>query len=133
MDRSRMKNTVWSKVVRSSADPKRVKHFLELLAANAAKGTLEHFSPEQAQVLSALLSGSQAMSALLVSHPNWLYLLDPEFLRYPRRKQGLLTDVKSWLKPCMELHDIPSALRQLREFKQREMLRIAARDLAGLA
>ena len=37
-----------------------------------------------------------------------------------------------WLKPLLAASDFAAALARVREFKQREMLRIAARDLARL-
>ena len=41
-------------------------------------------------------------------------------------------EVDAWLKPLIEARDFTTAFVQLRLFKQREMLRIAARDLARL-
>ena len=80
----------------------------------------------------ALFSGSQALSNLLVARPDWLGVLEPEALKFPRRKQGLRNEVNRWLKPLLAASDFGAALTRLREFKQREMLRIAARDLARL-
>ena len=53
-------------------------------------------------------------------------------LKFPRRKQGLRNEVNRWLKPLLAASDYGAALTSLREFKQREMLRIAGRDLARL-
>ena len=89
-------------------------------------------SAEQARVLAALFSGSQALGNLLVARPDWLSVLEPEALKFPRRKQGLRNEVNRWLKPLLAASDYGAALTRLREFKQREMLRIAGRDLARL-
>ena len=58
--------------------------------------------------------------------------LEPEALRFPRRKQGLSKEVGRWFSGLLEARDYGTALRRVREFKQVEMLRIAARDLARL-
>ena len=127
-----MKKTDWKKLAGSSADPARVKHFLDLLAATGAGPQLEKFPADQIRVVVALLSGSQALGNLLVANPDWLSVLDIEQLKFPRRAEGFRHEVKSWLKPKLEERDYAGALAELRRFKQREMLRIAARDLARL-
>ncbi len=127
-----MKNPVWTNAIKSCADPQRARHFLELLAASSAGAALPIFPAEQARVLAALFSGSRALSNLLVARPDWLAVLELEALKYPRRKQGLRNEVSRWLNPLLAAADFGTALRRLREFKQREMLRIGARDLARL-
>ena len=67
-----------------------------------------------------------------MAQPDWLGALEPEALKFPRRKQGLRNEVSRWLKPLLAASDFGAALTRVREFKQREMLRIAARDLARL-
>jgi len=127
-----MKNPVWSNAINSCADPRRAKHFLDLLAATSAGPALRAASPEQARIVAALFSGSQALSNLLVAQPDLLSALEPEVVKFPRRKQGLRNEVSGWLKPLLAAPDFAAALKRLREFKQREMLRIAGRDLARL-
>src|SRR5437879_4999487 len=127
-----MKNAVWEKALKTCADPKRGKHFYGLLAATAAGSALMKYSAEHARLLCALFSGSQALSTLLVKRPEWLDVLAPEMLQHPRRKQGLSKEMTAWLTPALETADYAGAMRHLREFKQREMLRIAARDLGGI-
>jgi [glutamine synthetase] adenylyltransferase / [glutamine synthetase]-adenylyl-L-tyrosine phosphorylase len=127
-----MKTPAWENAIKSCADPQRAAHFFGLLAASSTGEALRAASPEQARVLAALLSGSQALSNLLVARPDWLVALEPEALKYPRRKQGLRTEVSRWLKPLLAASDFGAALTRVREFKQWEMLRIAARDLARL-
>ncbi|HWF19750.1 MAG TPA: glutamate-ammonia-ligase adenylyltransferase, partial [Verrucomicrobiae bacterium] len=127
-----MKNPVWSKALKASADPQRARHFLDLLASTNARSPLERASPEQARILCALFSGSQALSNWLVVHPEALALLLPEALAHPRRSQGFRRETDEWLSPLLQSGDYSGALARLRQFKQREMLRIAARDLARL-
>jgi glutamate-ammonia-ligase adenylyltransferase len=127
-----MKNPVWTNAIKSCADPQRAKHFLDLFATTSAGAPLPALSPQQARILAALFSGSQALSNLLVARPDWLGALEPEVLKFPRRKQGLRNEVSRWLKPLLAASDFGAALTRLREFKQREMLRIAGRDLARL-
>lgn len=77
--------------------------------------------PERVAHLAALFSGSPASGELLRRHPEWIKAhLQPEQLQHPRREEGMRREVAS------------ATLPQIREFKQREMVRIAARDLARL-
>jgi glutamate-ammonia-ligase adenylyltransferase len=128
-----MKKSDWQKLAGTSADPARVKHFLDLLAAAGAGPQLEKFSADQIRVVVALLSGSQALGNLLVANPGWLSVLDIEQLKFPRRADGIRREIEGGLKPKLEACDYAGALAELRRFKQREMLRIAARDLARLS
>jgi glutamate-ammonia-ligase adenylyltransferase len=128
-----VKNSVLTKAIRSSADPERAKHFFDLLSETDARAALKKISMQGANLLAALLSGSQVLGNLLVAHPDWLNILEIERLRFPRRDQGLRNELQSLLRHFFENKDYPSALGRVREFKQREMLRIAARDLARLS
>jgi glutamate-ammonia-ligase adenylyltransferase len=127
---------VWLKACREAADPARARHWLDLLSATPAVAMLRAASAEQARILAALFSGAQAMSGWLRKHPDWLQtVLRPENLEFPRQEQGLRREVDAWLRPALASGDqsAAAAFAQLRLFKQREMLRIAARDLARLA
>ncbi len=118
-----------SEVLEACADPPRVKAALELLRASEAAAALRKLNAEQARIVAALLSGSQAALESLLGHPEWLApLLEPGFLAHPRREEGLRREVEPWLKET----DTETAFSRVRQFKQREMLRIAARDLARL-
>jgi glutamate-ammonia-ligase adenylyltransferase len=128
-----MKNAVVTKAIRSSADPERAQHFFDLLIETEAGAAFNKISAPQANLLAALFSGSQVLGNLLVSHPDWFSHLEMELLRFPRREQGLRGEVQSWLKGLLDAKDYATAFSRIREFKQREMLRIAARDLARLS
>ncbi|MGA2279055.1 MAG: bifunctional [glutamate--ammonia ligase]-adenylyl-L-tyrosine phosphorylase/[glutamate--ammonia-ligase] adenylyltransferase [Verrucomicrobiota bacterium] len=128
-----MKKSDWQKLAGTSADPARAKHFLDLLAATGAGPQLEKFSADQIQVVVELLSGSQTLGNLLVANPGWLSALDIEQLKFPRRAEGFRHEIESGLKPKLDARDYAGALAELRRVKQREMLRIAARDLARLS
>src|SRR5258708_39383999 len=125
-----MKGTAWTKAIKKCADPHRAKHVLDLLATTDAGPALQECSLEQASVLAALFSGSRAGANLLVGHPEWLKTLDADALKFPRRKQGFAQEVEGWLAPLLEAGDYSTALKRAREFKSRELLRIATRDLA---
>jgi glutamate-ammonia-ligase adenylyltransferase len=128
-----VQSPVWPTALEASPDPVRARHYLELLRATRAGPELKSASPEQARILAALFAGSQALSEQLVAHPAWLAeCLAPDRLAHPRRVQGLRREVQAWLRPLLQQRDAPAAFARLREFKQREMLRIAARDLARL-
>ena len=127
-----MRDPVWTQAIKASADPQRARHYLDALEAAGGGPALSGPSPEQARILTALFSGSEALSALLAAQPQWLNVLDEASLKYPRRKQGLRNEAAGWLKPLLGRRDYALALKGTREFKQRELLRIGARDLAGL-
>ena len=124
---------LWSKALKASADPERSKRFLDSLAATTAQDQLKKLSAGSIRVLITLFGGSQALGDLLLAHPEWLAQLDFEGLKFPRRAQNFQHEVKSFLEPRLREDDYAGALAELRLFKQREMLRIAARDLAHLS
>lgn len=122
---------VWAQAIQNAADPARTSHQLELLAAAGAAERLEAMSAEEARVVCAALSGSQVLGALLVASPSLLDHLRPAALAVPRNYSSLRKEVEEWLSPMLQAQDYAGALRRLREMKQLEMVRIAARDLAG--
>jgi glutamate-ammonia-ligase adenylyltransferase len=127
-----MKSPTWARAIKDCADPAQATHFRDLLMAGDAPPRLARASLEEARILCALFSGSQAMSALLVANSGWLSVLESGTLKFARREQGLRGEMQSLLEPLRAARDYAGALKQLRHFKQREMLRIAARDLARL-
>jgi len=128
-----MKKDVWREAVAGCADPKRAEKQLELLRQVGATSELNSASPEGAAVLTALLSGSQALSETLVAHPDWLpMLLDVESLKVPRGARGLQRSVGNMVAGALRKKDYAAALAQVRTFKQQEIMRVAARDLARL-
>ncbi len=130
---ARVQSPAWPAALDASPDPARARHYLELLEAAGAAPAVYSSSSEQARVLATLLGGSQALSERVVAHPDWLTeVLSVERLTHPRRLHGLRREVQPWLRRSLEAGDFAPALARLREFKQREMLRIAARDLARL-
>jgi [glutamine synthetase] adenylyltransferase / [glutamine synthetase]-adenylyl-L-tyrosine phosphorylase len=129
-----MRTQTLTQAVASCADPPRAMEGVEQLHQTAAGGFLKKLSSEQARILAAVLGGSQALSELLLVHPDWLPpLLEPDLLNFPRREQGLRREIDHWLRPMLQRNDDEAAFASLRQFKQREMLRIAARDLGRLA
>jgi glutamate-ammonia-ligase adenylyltransferase len=127
------KGTSWTKSTKDAADPERAAHYFKLLAETAAGSDLRKASLEQCHLLCALFSGAQSLSTLLLAHPDWLPDLTPEKLKFPRRNQGLQKEVNAWLPSLLSAADYSAALGRLRQFKEREMLRIGARDLGRLA
>src|SRR5204863_504295 len=57
----------------------------------------------------------------------------PQHLAHARQSQGLRREIEKWFTPLLAAGSYSEALAELRRFKQREMIRIAARDLARLA
>src|SRR4051812_45745724 len=121
-----MQRQDWSKAIAASADPQRARNYIDQLQ-DANPASLKKSSPEQARILCALLSGSQAAGEWILAHLDWLEFWRAEgSFDYPRQEQGLRRDVDSFLKPSLAAGDHEPALAKLREFKQREMVRIAA-------
>jgi len=128
-----MQSQTFAKAIEASADPSRAGACVARLRESGAAGIPGAPSAEQARILASLLAGSQMAGELLTAHPEWLPpLLEPGLLQHPRREQGFRREIERWLKPALERDEIQPAFDKLREFKQREMLRIAARDLARL-
>jgi [glutamine synthetase] adenylyltransferase / [glutamine synthetase]-adenylyl-L-tyrosine phosphorylase len=121
----------WEKAVKESADPPRAKAYGQQLAV-LLPDYFAAIAPEQARVLAALFSASRALSELLLTQPQWIEIIGVDRLENPRRIEGVRREVATLLEPALAGRDYSAALSKLREFKQREMLRIAARDLARL-
>jgi glutamate-ammonia-ligase adenylyltransferase len=129
-----MQSQVLTTALERCADPQRARAYAGRLQESGAGRLLKRLSADQARILTALLSGSQTSAELLLAHPEWLApLVAPGFLDHPRRSQGLRRELEPALIELAQQQDYPGALARVREFKQRQMLRIAARDLAGLA
>lgn len=123
------RQTAWDTALGAAADPARARAALRELAATEAGETLAAATSELAASVVALLAGSQALGALLIAQPAWLELLAPEALAAPRRAQSLRAEAASRLAPARAQQDFAGAFNALRQFQQRELLRIAARDL----
>lgn len=128
-----MKSAVWTRALNTSADPQRALHHFNLLAATSARETLARMNAESVRVIAALLSGSEALSAQLIAKPDWLDVLTSERLQKAPPVQHLRAHLQQTVEPHLRTGDYPAACAAVRQFKQREMLRIATRDLARLA
>jgi [glutamine synthetase] adenylyltransferase / [glutamine synthetase]-adenylyl-L-tyrosine phosphorylase len=126
------RNPVWTEALAKGADPHRARHYLGLLSETEAVTVLKKASAEQARILAAVLSGSQALSGVILAQPGWLEILSPEQLEYGRRKQGFFQELRRNIEK-LENSAPAGALAEVRQFKAREMLRVGARDLANLA
>lgn len=129
-----MMNRTWEAAIKVAPAPERVRQFLAQLEATPAQAILSKADAEQCRILAALLSGSAWAGTMLLAHPEWVApVLDKEFLAHARQFQGLRREVEAWLAELLAAKDYAGVLRRLRAFKQREMVRIAARDLARLS
>lgn len=127
-----MDTAEWKNLARRSAAPERVQKYLDELKLTSGRDLPRELTPDLAHILSSLFSGSKSMSELLLQKPAWLEVLDPEGLSRPRQLNGLWREINQWLAPALARQDYSGALSLVRDFKQKEMLRIAARDLARL-
>ena len=123
--------SVWSTALQKCADPDRARRHWETLWQGPAREILARADARQAEVWAALLAGSQVLVQWLQQHPEWLTGLTVEHLAHPRRRQGLESELQQRLASAPQ--DLDAALAEVRRFKRREQLRIATRDLAGLA
>ncbi|HOW66307.1 MAG TPA: hypothetical protein P5186_23650 [Candidatus Paceibacterota bacterium] len=119
---------------KTSADPARAEKCWNRLAGLVSRARATSWSPVQRQLLATAMAGSEYLGELLLAHPEWVTssLFDPEYLRHPRQKQGLRREMEAGFEEHLERGDYEILLKQLREFRQREMFRIAARDLNRL-
>lgn len=127
-----MNSPLWNEAIAKCADPDRARHYLKLLAGSPLGGLLEQFTRDLVEPLVAVFSGSQTRSDWLVANPGLAASLRLEQLRHPRYAAGLRREVAQFLEPALAAREFGPALARLRQFKQREMLRIAARDLCRL-
>jgi glutamate-ammonia-ligase adenylyltransferase len=129
-----MQSRYLADAVEACADPQRTRDALERLQETGAASTLKKLGAEEARILAALLSGSQTSAEIFLTHPDWLPLiLQAEELKHPRRAQGMSREIEPAIDEALKLDGYEAGFARLREFKQRQMLRIAARDLAHLA
>jgi glutamate-ammonia-ligase adenylyltransferase len=124
--------SAWKEAIRSAVDSHRAEHFGHRLIEHGLGGFFESMTGEQAHVLAHLFSGSRAMSDLLLAKPELIGTLEPGALKFPRQAQGLRREVMAWSESLFKNKEYSALLACLREFKQKEMLRITARDLARL-
>ncbi|HEY1170795.1 MAG TPA: bifunctional [glutamate--ammonia ligase]-adenylyl-L-tyrosine phosphorylase/[glutamate--ammonia-ligase] adenylyltransferase [Verrucomicrobiae bacterium] len=128
-----MPKPAWEKLLLECADPPRARRYWEALLASPAGTTLRRMSVEQCRIIISLFSASEHLGSLLVAHPEWmLHALKADLLKNPRQPEGLRRDVSSWLDDALRHKQYDHAFQQLRLFKQRESIRIAARDLSRL-
>ncbi len=128
-----MSQDLWKLAIEKAPAPERAQLALNQFRATSAAEFLSHADDEQARILSALWSGSEWALDMLRQHPDWLVTLTIQHLAHPRQFQGLQREVEKWFTPLLTSESYSEALAQLRRFKQREMIRIGARDLARLA
>ncbi len=128
-----MKPAAINKLVAASADPVRVKERLTRWQQGSHAAALAEVAPGQVAALVAVLAGSTFLAEALEAHPDWLEMLNPEELPHARRAHGLRSEVSRLLAPHLAQQNFTGALGALRQFKHRELLRVAARDLARLA
>jgi glutamine synthetase adenylyltransferase len=123
-----MKEALWRKLIASSPDGERALRYFKALHESGGE-QMDAFEEDAAAVLVKLLATSRALSEQLLATPEWLSdLATIEGLRHARQEQGFRREVNGFLSPALERQDYAGAYRQLRLFKQRQTLRVAARD-----
>lgn len=125
----RSPESAWDTLAAKAADSARAGRFLRELMQGEGRERLLAASEDLQRVVVQVLAGSQALCELLVRRPSLIELLDPDQLVHPRRAQGLRRDIDRWLEPLLAEQGYDKAWSELRSFKEKEMLRVAARDL----
>lgn len=125
-----MTSAKWTELIKGAAEPERAERYVKLLREKSP--AVEGWSEPEARLLCALLGGSEYAGNLLVANPEWLEMLQAEGLQYPRRKQGMGQELSRTTDPLLKGQDYAGVFREVRRFQKREMVRIAARDLARL-
>ncbi len=129
-----MQNSSLADALASCADPLRARQHHDAFVGANGEVDLRKLDAEGARVLTALWSGSQILGEWLVQHPNWLgQFLAVEGMKEPRRVRTLRDEIDRWLRPGLAEGDFTGVVNRLRQLQQRELMRIAARDLARLA
>jgi [glutamine synthetase] adenylyltransferase / [glutamine synthetase]-adenylyl-L-tyrosine phosphorylase len=119
----------------AAADAERARaQWKRLNGSPLASTWLNSIGRESAEALISVLGGAPYFGDLIIQHPDWLAsTFSPETLRHGRRPEGIQREVAAFLDALLAVADHPRALRQLRLFKQREHLRIVARDIGRFA
>jgi len=124
---------IWKAAIAEAADSQRAAQYLSRLTETEAAPLLRRVKAEAARILVSLFSGSIASAELLCKNPEWVAeLTSPGVLDNPRREEGFRQEVTRQTSTLLKKRDYASALDLLRRFKQKELVRIAARDLAHL-
>lgn len=90
--------------------------------------------PDSARALAQVAGGSRHLASLLLREPAWVPVsFQLQTLSRTRPFEAYRLEATSFLDECLGQADHPAALARLRRFREQEILRIAARDLAGLA
>jgi glutamate-ammonia-ligase adenylyltransferase len=126
-----MADELWDGILSAAPAPERARQAWQKTVA-AARESVASMSCEDARIMAALWSGSEWATEWLVKHPEWIEGLRAERLASPRPAAALRREVEAWFAARWGAQDYAGALAQLRQFRQREMIRIAARDLARL-
>jgi [glutamine synthetase] adenylyltransferase / [glutamine synthetase]-adenylyl-L-tyrosine phosphorylase len=118
-----------------AADPDRARHVsMELQRHPASAPFLASIPRNSAEALVRIAGGSRHLAARLLRDPDWVPLcFTPSALSHPRRFESFRLEAASFLDDAIHRADHAAALRTLRRFRERESLRIAARDLSGHA
>lgn len=128
-----MSENFTEKLLSKCADPVRLRHYLDLLESTDAKGWLETAEVRALEILSDLICGSEAAAEKLVANPEWIpEIINPEQIRFPRSKEYLYTLLEKQIREHIKQSNYNEAFANLRIFKQKETIRIAARDLSGI-
>jgi len=109
-------------------------NFERMTAAVASRGAFLarlRADPALIELLAAISATSQLLADALVRTPEYLDLVaDPELRDAPRNRETLIGELR---------HDVfvfdaePDRMNAMRRFKRRELVRIGARDILGLA
>lgn len=125
----------WNRLWTTAVDPDRARRVLDALRSQPECSTfLRGIHPESAAALVRVAGGSSHLAALMTREPAWIPgCFGREALAEPRQFDGFRREAAALLDETLARADHAAALAQIRRFRERESLRIAARDLSGSA
>lgn len=129
-----MPASIWNRFWNLAVDPDRARRVVEELRHHPDSARfITSIRPDSASALVRVAGGSSYLASLLLREPAWASAcFKPDALAHGRRAEGLRLESATFLDEAIGRADHAAALTALRRFRERESLRIAARDLAGV-
>ena len=120
-------------LIQDTPSPDDALNNLERVISQLSTETINSFMQDKANLknLIVICSSSHLLSNTIVTNPIYIeQLLLENGLNKKKDITTFLTELESWVQNLSDVHSVAKALRL---YKQREYLRIGARDILGLA
>ncbi|MCF7707390.1 MAG: bifunctional [glutamate--ammonia ligase]-adenylyl-L-tyrosine phosphorylase/[glutamate--ammonia-ligase] adenylyltransferase [Verrucomicrobia bacterium] len=127
-----MEKSWLEEIVKFSPDPERARSNLEKLTGAGVLESCIAAEPDL-NALGYILGGSNYLSEWILRHPSDISELNTTALADPVSKRTLYRNIAPLIDDAIAKADYSGAFSALRVFKQRHMLRVAARDMTKSA